>query len=64
MPSRCSSNGRRRRIPTFELGPGNESAVATICRHLDGLPLPIELAAARVRGLGVRALDARDSLLV
>ena len=45
--------------PTFELGAGNESAVATICRHLDGLPLPIELAAARVRGLGVRALDAR-----
>ena len=45
--------------PTFEISPGNESAVATICRHLDGLPLPIELAAARVRGLGIRALDAR-----
>jgi len=47
--------------PDFRLDPGNAADVAEICRMLDGLPLAIELAAARVKLLGARALRARLS---
>ncbi|WP_275292011.1 BTAD domain-containing putative transcriptional regulator [Amycolatopsis sp. La24] len=36
-------------------------AVTEICRRLDGIPLALELAATRVRGLGVRELATRLS---
>ncbi|MFB7590050.1 BTAD domain-containing putative transcriptional regulator [Streptomyces sp. NPDC056169] len=43
-----------------ESEPGEvRDAVAEICRRLDGLPLALELAATRVRALGVRELAAR-----
>lgn len=35
--------------PGFELHPGNAAAIAAICRRLDGIPLALELSAARVR---------------
>lgn len=43
----------------FTLGEGNCATVADICRRLDGIPLAIELAAARIPLLGVEGLRAR-----
>jgi len=43
----------------FVLSPANVDAVLKVCRHLDGVPLAIELAAARVGSLGIHALAER-----
>jgi predicted ATPase/DNA-binding CsgD family transcriptional regulator len=59
---RARSSDRR-----FALGDDNAPTVAEICRQLDGIPLAIELAAARVHVLTLRALsrglDRRLALL-
>ncbi len=45
--------------PGFSLTAANAASLATICRDLDGIPLAIELAAARVRSLPVGEIAAR-----
>ncbi|MBV9357312.1 MAG: XRE family transcriptional regulator, partial [Chloroflexi bacterium] len=54
--------------PRFALSERNASAIAQICRQLDGIPLALELAAARVQALTppqiAARLDQRFGLLI
>lgn len=45
--------------PDFSLNNQNASAVVQVCRQLDGIPLALELAAARLSALSVEQLAAR-----
>src|SRR2546430_15203406 len=63
---RCEAAGlfvdRARAVqPAFQVTDENAEAVANICRRLDGIPLALELAAARVRALSVEEIAARLS---
>ncbi len=54
-------------VPGFELDESNKGAVAQICARLDGLPLAIELAAARLRTMSpqqiLERIDIRNPVL-
>lgn len=45
--------------PSFSIQESNRDAVEEICARLDGIPLPIELAAARVKVLSVQQIAER-----
>ena len=49
----------RRHTPHFQVRADNRATVVELCRRLDGIPLAIELAAARLPLLGLEELCAR-----
>jgi predicted ATPase/DNA-binding winged helix-turn-helix (wHTH) protein len=49
----------QRQLPDFAVTAARTSAVAELCIHLDGIPLALELAAARVRSLSIEQINAR-----
>jgi predicted ATPase/class 3 adenylate cyclase len=46
-------------MPSFTMAPEQATAIAAICHRLDGIPLAIELAAARTRSLSVQQIALR-----
>ena len=58
-PCGCFSTGPRRRRPMTTLAESDTKLIADVCRRLDGLPLAIELAAARLRHLPLGELAAQ-----
>jgi predicted ATPase/DNA-binding CsgD family transcriptional regulator len=52
------SDRARQAWPQFKLGKEETAAVGVICRRLDGIPLAIELAAARTRALAPNRIAA------
>jgi predicted ATPase/class 3 adenylate cyclase len=57
--SRLFLERARAAVPQFAFTPENARAIARICRQLDGIPLAIELAAARIRVLSASQIADR-----
>jgi len=51
----------RQQLPDFTLTSDRVSAIAELCIHVDGIPLALELAAARARSLSIEQINARLS---
>jgi predicted ATPase/DNA-binding winged helix-turn-helix (wHTH) protein len=49
----------QRQQPDFALTAAHAPVIAQLCVHLDGIPLAVELAAARIRSLSVEQINAR-----
>jgi predicted ATPase/DNA-binding winged helix-turn-helix (wHTH) protein len=49
----------RQQLPEFELTDNRAPAIAELCIHLDGIPLALELAAARTRSMSIEQINAR-----
>ena len=45
--------------PAFVLSDGNAAAVVRVCHHLDGIPLALELAAARIQSMHIEQVAER-----
>ena len=58
-PCDCWSNERRLQGPLSRVTQDNAGTVAEVCRRLDGIPLAIELAAARLKVLSIEQMNAR-----
>ena len=58
-PSICWSSERRPLRRGFTITSDNAGTVADVCRRLDGIPLAIELAAARLNVLSIEQIHAR-----
>jgi predicted ATPase/DNA-binding winged helix-turn-helix (wHTH) protein len=49
----------REQLPGLEISPERARTIESLCMHLDGIPLALELAAARARSLTVEQIHAR-----
>lgn len=43
--------------PDFTMSAANAKTIASVCRHLDGMPLALELAAARIRSMSLEEVE-------
>ena len=49
----------RQQLPDFQVTTDRAAVIAELCIHLDGIPLALELAAARARSLSIEQINAR-----